>query len=247
MPYNDSDFKVYKGAQTDIDFIVRNNDRKAVTLAGKNAYIIILDNETKAEKLNKSLRFLDESKGQLQLSLTPAEIEGWTEGYYDYVILQENIDGSQNILYTSQNQDARGVMELKGGLLPPVANSYDLDPTTFTPFHYGDYPGGVTRYASDALPGDAQLGFADGLHTLAVYLSDFTGKLWVQGSLEECMPTTDVDWFDVNLTPNTFELFFNAESGIEPFNFEGNLRWIRFVYEEDTLNTGNITRILYKP
>ena len=246
MPYNDTDFRVYKGATTDIDFIVRNNDRKAVTLAGKNVYVIIRDNQTKREMLKKPLRMLDPSKGKLQLSLSPAEVNDWEEGYYDFVILQENRDGSQYILYTTQDQDARGVLELRGGALPPVSQPHDLLPENFKPFHFGEYPGGVTRWASDAVPGDAQLGFTDGLHTFAVYLSKFTGKLWVQGSLEACMPTEDTDWFLINLTPNKFELNFYECCGIEPFNFEANVSWVRFIYEEDTLNTGSITRILYK-
>lgn len=246
-PLVDSDFKVYKGAQTDIDFVVRNNDRKAVSLAGKNAYIVILDNDTGKEMLKKSLKFLDESRGKLQLSLTPGEIDEWEEGYYDYVILQENRDGTQNILYTNQDQDARGWFELRSGRLPQVYKSFDLDPKKFTPFHVGQYPGGETRWFSDYLPGDAQLGDVFGLHTFALYLKNFTGKVWVQGSLEPCVPTKDEDWFFINLTPNTFELCFYNACGIEPFNFEANVSWVRFIYEEDVLNTGSITRILFKP
>lgn len=247
MPFNDSDFRAYKGAQTDIDFIVRNNDRKPVTLAGKNAYVIIRDNETKQQVLKKSLKFIDESRGKLQLSLTPAEIAGWEEGYYEYVILQENRDGSQNILYTSQDQDARGWFELRSGALPPLSQSYELTPAQFHPIHVGGYPGGTTRWISDHLPGDAKLGFKEGLHTFAVYLSKFTGRLWVQGSLETCTPSSETDWFFINLTPNTFELHFTNACGIEPYNFEANISWVRFVYEGDVSNAGLITRILYKP
>lgn len=247
MPFNDYDFKAYKGAQTDIDFIVRNNDRKAVTLAGKNAYVIIRENQTKREMLKKPLKFIDQSKGKLQLSLSPTEVNDWEEGYYEYIILQENRDGSQNILYTSQDQDARGWFELRGGALPPISQPYDLDPKNFTPIHFGEYPGGNTRWQSDMLPGDAQLGFSDGLHTFALYLNHFTGKVWVEGSLEECAPATAEDWFLIHLTPNTFELCLYDACGIEPFNFEANVSWVRFVFEEDTLNTGSITRILYKP
>lgn len=247
MPFNDSDFRAYKGAQTDIDFIVRNNDRKAVTLAGKNVYVIIQENETRRQMLKKPLKFLDETKGRLQLSLTPAEVNDWEEGFYEYVILQENKDGSQNILFTSQDQDARGWFELKGGALPPISQSADLDPKNFTPIHVGQYPGGTTRWQSDMLPGDAQLNFKDGLNTFAIYLNHFTGKVWVEGSLENCPPTSDADWFLIHLTPNTFELCFYDACGIEAYNFEANVSWVRFLFEEDEFNTGSITRILYKP
>ncbi len=246
-PFVDNDFKVYKGAQTDIDFYVRNNDRKPITLSGKNAYVIIRDNRSKREVLKKELRFIDEMRAHLQLNLFPAEIEDWEEGYYDYVVLIEHMDSSQSVLFTSQNQDARGWFELKGDVLPSLSQSYDLNPAEFVPFQYEDNTGTTTRYVSTALPGDAALGFKDGLQTFAVYVKEFSGRVWVQGSLEESPGVSYNDWFPIHVTPNTFEITFYEHSGIEPFNFQSNVKWIRFVYEKDFFNEGDITRILYKP
>ena len=39
---------------------------------------------------------------------------------------------------------------------------------------------------------------------------------------------------------------FTAFSGVEAFNFSGNIAWIRFYYEKDPANTGTIDKILYR-
>jgi hypothetical protein len=247
MPYADSDFKAHKGVQTDIDFVVRNNDRKPVNLIGKSVCILILDHESKQQVLRKRLCIRDYTRSLVQLSLLPHEVERLEEGYYDYVVLIENETGSQNILFTNQDQNAAGWFELKGGALPPLPQPIDLNPAIFQPFHVGEYPGGSTRYASQTLAGDAKLGFGDGVHTFVLYLNNFSGKVWVEASIEESTPTNDLDWFYVHLTPNQFDLIFYGESGLRPFNFNVNARWVRFVFEPNELNDGSITRIIFKP
>ena len=49
-----------------------------------------------------------------------------------------------------------------------------------------------------AVPGDSYYGYTDGVHTVAVYGNNFSGRIKIQGTLATT-PTED-DWFDILLT-----------------------------------------------
>ena len=46
----------------------------------------------------------------------------------------------------------------------------------------------------DAVPGDSYYGFTDGIHTVAIYGNNLSGRVKIQGTLAQ-NPTND-DWFD---------------------------------------------------
>jgi len=57
---------------------------------------------------------------------------------------------------------------------------------------------------SEPLKGDGYYGRADGLHTVQFHVTDFVGRLGVQGTLE--MYPTDADWFTVDVvSPDSVE------------------------------------------
>ena len=47
----------------------------------------------------------------------------------------------------------------------------------------------------DAVPGDSYYGYTDGLHTVAIYGQNLSGRVRIQGTLANS-PTED-DWFNV--------------------------------------------------
>ena len=104
-----------------------------------------------------------------------------------------------------------------------------------------------------AYPGDPLFCEDDGLHTVAVYTTDYAGKFWVEGTLEENPTSMDTDWFVINLTSFfPYHEFGNTPmpddtfTGIEAFNFTGSVRWIRFKHQPDSDNTGTLDQVLYR-
>lgn len=246
MPFGEADFRAYKGSTTNIDFEIKNVDRKPVNTIGKNAVVTIIDHENRHEILTKNLIVVDDVKGKLQLQLTPSDVNSLDNGWYDYVVLLENEDGTQNVLYTDQTMTARGYFELIGDILPPPVQSVDAgDPMTEW-LAVTDTETQITTYYSSPLEGDATFGDEWGLHTVAIYLTDYSGTFKIQGSLEQSPPDTDGQWFDISITPNTFEVIFDNESGIEAYNFEAGITWVRFSRIDATFNTGTIDKVLFK-
>ncbi len=83
---------------------------------------------------------------------------------------------------------------------------------------------------------DGWYGYTDGLHTIAVYIQNFRGKVFIEASL--VLQPTDEDWFPIHLTPTTAWVEYpknpmdptgniGGDSGVEAFTFKANILWLR--------------------
>lgn len=91
----------------------------------------------------------------------------------------------------------------------------------------------------------------DGLHTVGIYLSDFVGRIFIQGSLE--IEPTDNDWFNITLDGENVNYlqYDNNTSGLVVRNFTGNFVWVRaklnrtYIVPEPNPNAvGKVTQII---
>lgn len=253
MPFRDSDFKVYRGTFNPVEFIIRDNDRKPINLVGKCITATVINFFTNSVVLQKDIAIIDPAKGRIKLLLAPQEIAEWETGFYKYSILINHEDGSNNLLFVDQDHTAGGFFEMLDGVLPDLIESIHIATDEFMETNIAPPTNESTRFLSSAFPGDALLCEEDGLHTAVVYLTDFVGKFFIQGSLEDTPTSNEDDWFDIFLTMTVpyFE-FGNTPTpddtftGLEAFTFTGSLRWVRFKYVPDDDNTGTVDKILYR-
>ncbi len=253
MPFRDSDFKVYRGTFNPVEFIVRDNDRKPISLVGKSLTATIINFFTGAVFLQKDIFVIDAAKGRIKLLLTPPEIAEWENGFYKYSILINNEDGTNNLLFVDQDQNAAGFFEMIDGVLPGLIESVHIFTDDFMETNIAPPTLDPTVFLSSAFPGDALLCEDDGLHTAVVYLTDFAGRFFIQGSLEDTPSPNEDDWFNIFLTFTTPHFEFgntptpdDTFTGLEAFTFTGSLRWVRFKYIPDDDNTGTLDKILYR-
>lgn len=88
---------------------------------------------------------------------------------------------------------------------------------------------GVTNITGDAIRAPGYYSSDRNVITIAVYLNNFVGRLYIEASLAN-NPEED-DWFPINLNgyipyaeyPNDF----TNNDGVESFSFELNAIWIR--------------------
>ena len=76
----------------------------------------------------------------------------------------------------------------------------------------------------DAVPGDSYYGFTDGIHTVAIYGNNLSGRVKIQGTLAQ--NPTDDDWFDILFSGLPFRDYTNF-TGVEGFTFVANLVYLR--------------------
>lgn len=83
---------------------------------------------------------------------------------------------------------------------------------------------------------DSWYGYSDGMHTVSFHVTNFTGRIFIQATLE-ANPTED-DWFDICLGKNNpylqFPLrpgqptgLFNGDTSAVAMNFKANVLWLR--------------------
>jgi len=205
-PMNKYNVKIYKGVSNKIDFVIRNNDRKPVSLVGYQltAQIQRIDSPESNDGylpellLTKACYITDEVNGKAKLELTPEEINKWPVGSYRYVINITNANGYTEYLYTDINRSAYGTFDLFEGVLKNLVPSIEIYDFQFTPVPINEFYG--TAFVSGPVPGDAQNGHTSGTNTIAVYQNNFSGKFWIQGSLVDYAPQ-EADWFDITLSP----------------------------------------------
>jgi len=253
MSFRDSDFTVYKNAYNPIEFIVRDSDRRPVDVTNKDLTMTIVDFYSGLVVIQKSVEILDAAKGRIRFSIDPLDTPQWNVGTYKYSILITNEDTTMNLLGVDQNNQAIGYFEFVDGILPEPSDSQSILGEQFTPVNVVPPTLEPTIYVTGAFPGDATLGDNDGLHTVVVYLTDYAGKFWIEASLEDDPTSLDKDWFIVNLssfnayhefgnTPNPTDIF----TGLEAFNFTGNIQWVRFKHQPDDDNIGTLDKVLFR-
>jgi hypothetical protein len=98
---------------------------------------------------------------------------------------------------------------------------------------------GELNIAGDAIRADGWYGFSDGLHTLAIYIVNFTGRLWIEASIADT--PTDGDWFPVTISGNDTAPYIQfpkdplrptgtsgyGDSATFGLNLIGNYTWLR--------------------
>lgn len=231
-------FKIYQGVASRIYVTIKNSDKKVIPAAGKVFTAYLVSNETEELVLQRELDEIDAAKGQWELTMLEGETAEWRPGTYRMVvtILDENQD--EYNLYGDTDYSAIAEVWLLDNAMPSFKAATISDATVWS------LSSGV--YYSSAYPGDAQEGRHDGLHSLVAYLTNFTGRFWVQASLDNTAPAANSEWFNVNVGGATDFIDYVSESDIQNLDFNVNAQWVRFAYDPDVANLGTFDQVLYR-
>lgn len=247
LPMDTSDFRIYKNVTNNIEFHVRNPDRKSINVTDKTITVTIYEPLTNRIVLEKMVEIVNGEKGQIRLVIIPDEIDLWEIGSYNYVVRIIDEDGSERALFVDQNEGIHGFLRLDNGPYPPPRGAITINEENFSSTLEGLNP--ISYNYTSAIPGSIKNKNHTGLHTVVLHLDSFTGKVWVQGSLEEGSPSNN-DWFDISIDGNMCTEFKRA-SGTVSLTFEANLEWFRVKFLKETDNipdcdNNKITRIDFR-
>ena len=98
------------------------------------------------------------------------------------------------------------------------------------------------NFTGDKIQADGYFGYADGLHTIAIYTSGLTGRIHLQGTLAD--DPTDNDWFDINLQANLAHVDYSTDTGVHGYTFQGNFIYLRI--KLSNYATGTLSKVLLK-
>jgi hypothetical protein len=142
--------------------------------------------------------------------------------------------------------------------MPALSQSltFNVNSTSTVVLSYPNTGTTALVYASDPIKGDGYFGGSDGFHTAQVSLTEFIGKIEIQGTLASS--PAEVDWFTVKLGSGNFTMdttgvisetnitsaeYVFATSNVKTYNFTGNYVWLRAKVSDWTEGTVNSIRI----
>lgn len=114
-----------------------------------------------------------------------------------------------------------------------------LIPSTTFGSAVGNYDGSSLSFTSDKHKGDGYYGYADGVHTVAVFPTNLEATIQMQATL--ATDPAETDWFDVSNAVLGDDS--TAQSTATTFTFTGNFVWIRA--KVTNFQAGTITKVQY--
>ena len=233
---------LHRGVSNPVNFTFKNEDQKAQDITSKTYEFNMIDSESKKAVLTKTLTILDDgstvsTKGDASCTITEGDLMPLDAKFYNFAVREVKSDGSREITYSDTGYAAAGTVELLDGAYPEFVPSTNV--STFT-------SGGPLAFVSgniDARPG---INNNKALHTIAVYTKNFQGSWRVQATMSA--NPSDSDFFDITLDgeASSTVTFILPTTLVYQYNFTGVYHSIRFVWGNDTGNTGVIDKILYR-
>ena len=233
---------LHRGVSNPVNFTFKNEDQKAQDITSKTYEFNMIDSESKKAVLTKTLTILDDgstvsTKGDASCTITEGDLLPLDAKFYNFAVREVKSDGSREITYSDTGYAAAGTVELLDGAYPEFLPSTNV--STFT-------SGGPLAFVSgniDARPG---INNNKALHTIAVYTKNFQGSWRVQATMSAS--PSDSDFFDITLDgeASSTVTFILPTTLVYQYNFTGVYHSVRFVWGNDTGNTGVIDKILYR-
>lgn len=233
FPMHDATIKIYKGTDNSINFNVFDDNRRKFNVAGSELLFTMFHQRTKRIALQRPAEIVNSINGQVRIRITHDDVSNLNAGYYNFSVKTTDDAGFDKLLQVDLGYNSLGVIELIDGVVPGPTPTYIADTWTFD----------GTYYISDTFAADSDRNYSVGLHTVAVYVTGYTGNLYIQFSLDEIAPTIESDWINVQISMMTDYIVFDDHTGIEPFNFTNVCKWIRFKWDS---TTGSIDKILLR-
>lgn len=226
-PMQSPEFKLYRNVDNEVEFYIRDTDRKPVNLQNSRLKFTAIDFRENNTLWEIDLDIVNPTKGLVRLNVVPYLLSKVKpESYAFYVTMIR--DSKEKLFYTDHRNSARGFFEVLEGKYPAVRPTIVMDPETFI-----DKSSSMLTdrwLTSSYYPGNLQTAQDFDLMTLAVYGENFDGWIWVEGSLE--YEPTDQDFFNIPLNGQERTLF-SYWSGIKSFSLPHKVFWLRVNYKNN--------------
>jgi hypothetical protein len=232
--------KIYRGVDNRIDFQVKNAAQKPLDITNGVFVFTLVSRETQELLLTKVCDVRSFDNGRIYVDLTEAEVRDIEPGFYQFSLVQEVHAASGDTyavtsrkpLYFDSQYDAVGTMEVVGNIYgEPVPSQVIKEFSESVPEIFTD-PNYFTSSIINAHPNTST---GSSTHTFQLYFTDFSGRITLEGSLEES--ASPLKWATV---PNGAQDYVGAT--LEYLNVIGKYNWFRFVVRpNDSESFGDFT------
>lgn len=249
MPYNsfNSDFVLYKATDSNLEFLVKDLDRKPIASQGKAYKIAIIRFDTSELAYRGDGHVVDPYRGLVVFEIAPEITADWDDGYYRYAVTMVNEDGREFPLFVDQDHSAVGFLELRSNNIPKPAPTITVLPEDYIKLYTSDQQNPTTEYyQSESYPGPGTYSAYKRNVSIAIYATNFIGTARIEATLDEDPDQSDANWFRVDLDGTDTDLSYDNFSGIDVYSIQGNYTWFRVIYKPSLSNSGSFDKVLIK-
>jgi hypothetical protein len=228
--YTDQRIVWFKGVDNLLDITITGTDRRPVSLLRRELTVTMWDRTTGTTIFRRRALATVAENGQAQLIVFARDLMTLPVGIYSLGATFVDSNGLETAL--TWNRAQAGV-EVKDAVVPTSRATHEVDTWTNV--------GGLL--VSSAFDGPQFYRKDTSLFTVALYGSNWTGRVYVQGTLDETVTGATL-WG--NLKPQDYDthiLALNGYTGIDPYNYYAGVRWLRIVKEDGVSNAGTLDKV----
>lgn len=250
------DITVQKGIKNKIQLQFKNSDQKPVVINGKSFVFTMFNTVDQRAMIQKEVEVLDDgintsTRGLALLTLTESDTWGLDSTSYQFGVKVQDDDGTYLPTYSNTYYGQAGIMKIAHDLMPALQPSQTI--TAFQRNLNRDPGAGQYIWDSGNLYANPSFHGNGEYHTMAYYLTNYTGWVYVQGSLDNTpAPSGNPSTFS-----NIDSQHFTKYTGIVYVNFQGAWTYTRLTYIPDTPiaypgrndmteYTGTLDKLLYR-
>lgn len=216
--------RAYKGVTNKFLIEVKNQDQKPINIASRIVRMHVLNEVDGSSLISKTASTYNAARGQALVVLDENDLLDFEQNIYNYTISVINGEGEHEIAYADDHYGVRNNIEILGGHYPEFRASTELSFDSVT---------GLTS----GVGLDATVHRGTKFHTAQFYLSDFTGMVEIQGTMDPVPNLNNANYFVIKTET------YSAAQGCRYTNWQGNYSAVRFRLVPAS---GAITQVLYR-
>jgi len=250
------DLTIQKGIKNNIQLQFKNSDQKPVPISSSTFVFTMFDRTNQKAMIQKPVTVLDDgvttsTRGLALLSIL--ETDTWQIDCADYqfsISMFDSSDRTYTPTYANTYYGMAGTLHLEHDLMPALQPSISV--TAFQKYlnrdpgaqNYNFFTGPIA--ANPVFHGNGEY------HTMAVYMTNYTGWVYPQGTMDNTPPSPGAMTDYANLDARHYTAF----TGIDYFNFQGVWSYVQLEYIPDsgpypglndqTQYTGTVDKVLYR-
>lgn len=234
-------FKLSRGVNNVLDFNIKNQDQKNISVVDDYFVFSLLNYETQELLLQvDGIDSTDSSfqAGKVRVNLSATDLENIEPGFYKFTLVKEtrNYVGDNyevtdsNVLYIDTDFNTFSTIEILPGIFGEPVDSFVIDEFTREFNTDDDIPDIFYSSLIDAKP---EVSRPSSVHTLAIYTTDYTGSINIQGSLDE--GGNPKNWVDL--------IEYTPAENVEYKNVIGKYNFLRVKHSP---TNGTLDKLVYR-
>jgi hypothetical protein len=248
------DLTLQKGVKNTIQVQFKNSDQKLLNVSSSTFVMTLFDTVNQRNLIQKNVIIIDDGitptlRGLGKVVFTESDLEACESTYYQIGFKVLDGDGSYAPAYANTYYGMAGTIQVKHDLYPTLVPSQEVKNNAFDVFYNRDIGAQQYEYYSGNLDASPQFKSNTALHTVAVYMTNYIGRVLIEGTLQND-PATFGNYALIS------DKSYSGYAGIDYTNFNGVFSKVRIRYipsknpvtgqNNDTAYAGTIDRVLYR-